>query len=152
MEIAKKEIIKSIHKDLVELNYKRKTDTWYLQKSDFICVLNLQKSAWGNKYYINLGVYIKDDSSLDFPKEYQCHIRWRLTEETTNIQSFNKNLDFEDNSVSIKNKLKMISKAIIDVTVPLFSSLNTKKDLIKFIKSPVNPLVTVEGKNLLCIG
>ncbi len=151
--MTKKEIIESINKSLLGLGYKRKADTWYLYKSDFICVLNLQKSAWGNQYYINLCIYIKSNSGLEFPKEYQCHIRWRLTEETTNISGFNKSLDFEDDLTNIEGKLTMINKAISDIAIPIFSSLNTKEDLIKFIESkPKSLAVTIEGKKLLGIS
>ncbi len=150
--MEKKELIKSIDNVLIKNSYKRKSTTWYLSKSDFVCVLNLQKSAWGNQYYMNVSVCFKKGLDIEYPRENQCDIRWRLGDESANVKNFAKILDFEDTSIPTEDKLKIINKVITDTVIPLFSSLNTREDLIKFIKSnPKNLIVTVDGKKILGI-
>lgn len=58
--------------------FKRKSKTWYAANDECISVVNLQKSQYGDQYYINFGVALRALSPPDFPKEYQCHIRFRL--------------------------------------------------------------------------
>lgn len=38
-----------------------------------IAVLNLQKSQWGDQYYVNFGLYIRDLGPLTEPRAEQCH-------------------------------------------------------------------------------
>src|SRR3989337_1174480 len=76
---------------LKENRFKKKANRWYYHADETILVVNLQKSYYGDQYYINLGVWIKalvnEDytkhfpvSDLNFPKEYECHISLRLAD------------------------------------------------------------------------
>jgi Domain of unknown function (DUF4304) len=38
---------------------------WYSDKEKTICVLNLQKSNFGGKFYINIGIFIKPDIKIE---------------------------------------------------------------------------------------
>lgn len=63
--------IKEIVKDsLKKAGFRCKRCTWYRQCNDLIQAINIQKSAWGNQYYINLCFEYYDGSFL-FPSEYQ---------------------------------------------------------------------------------
>jgi hypothetical protein len=45
-----------------------------------VLVANLQKSRFGDQYYVNLAVWLKSFGEVRFPKEYLCHIRTRATD------------------------------------------------------------------------
>jgi hypothetical protein len=58
-------------------DYSRKGSTWRRDYGEIIAVVNLQKSGFGDDFYLNLGVYLKDVGDASTPTEAQCHIRWR---------------------------------------------------------------------------
>lgn len=56
----------------------RKGSTFYKEQAELNGVINLQKSAFGNAYYLNVAFY--DPKLLQtgkYPKEFQCHVRLR---------------------------------------------------------------------------
>lgn len=58
----------------------RKTNFYY-SNEDLIIVLNKQKGAYGDYYYINVGFMVKsihEDKELKYPKEYTCDVRFRF--------------------------------------------------------------------------
>jgi hypothetical protein len=59
--------------------FQKKGDGWYRETEDAILVANLQKSNFGEQYYVNLAVWLKALGEVSFPKEYQCHVRTRAT-------------------------------------------------------------------------
>jgi Domain of unknown function (DUF4304) len=59
------------------VGFKKKADSWYMDSDDIILVINLQKSAYGPQYYINVALWLKPLGEADCPKEHRCHIRSR---------------------------------------------------------------------------
>jgi hypothetical protein len=57
--------------------FQKKSDGWYRDTNEAVLVANLQKSNFGEQYYVNLGIWLKVLGEVPFPKEYQCHIRVR---------------------------------------------------------------------------
>ena len=49
--------------------FRCKRNSWYRQCNDLIQAINIQKSAWGDQYYINLCFDFYDGSFI-FPSEY----------------------------------------------------------------------------------
>jgi len=62
--------------------FKKKARTWWRTTDDSIQVINLQKSAYGEALYTNLGIYVRSLGSELSPPEYRCHIRARLEKVT----------------------------------------------------------------------
>lgn len=58
--------------------YVKKGQSWYLDGEDAIIVVNLQKSNFGEEYFMNIGIWLKGLGSTLFPKENQCHLFIRL--------------------------------------------------------------------------
>lgn len=71
---------KALEKTLRYYNALYKSGNWYVKKEKIIIVVNLQKSNYGNVFFLNFGIFIKGMQSIDFPKEQFCHIRLRLSE------------------------------------------------------------------------
>ncbi|TRC95815.1 DUF4304 domain-containing protein [Mesorhizobium sp. WSM4303] len=70
---------------------------FYREWPETICVLNLQKSSWGPQFYINAAVWFTRLGPERRPKEYKCHIRWRVDSMMRDEQSkaFARALDLE---------------------------------------------------------
>lgn len=75
--IDKKTFKKSIAAPLEKAGLKKRGQSWYLDGKDAIVVTNLQKSDWGDLYYINIGIWLKELGDASFPKENECHIGLR---------------------------------------------------------------------------
>lgn len=63
--------------DLKMRGYKKSGPTWRRKKDDTIQVLNLQKSQWGDSFYVNIGLYLIALGEEEQPTEYRCHVRCR---------------------------------------------------------------------------
>ena len=75
--IDKKTFKKTIGIPLEKAGLRKKGQSWYLNGRDAIVVANLQKSDWGDLYYINVGIWLMALGDASFPKENQCHIGFR---------------------------------------------------------------------------
>ncbi len=64
---------------LSKTGFKKKSDTWLYEAKDTITVINLQKSQYGQQYYVNAAIWVKALGQNKAPKENQCHIRFRLS-------------------------------------------------------------------------
>lgn len=58
--------------------FEKKAGSWYLRRDETILVLNLQKSNYGGRYYLNVAVWLRELGDETAPKEQNCHIRTRL--------------------------------------------------------------------------
>lgn len=68
------------HFELKKYGFKRRASHWYFKSPEVIHVINLQKSRFGDIFYINVGL-VPDSmpiAGLPFPREYKCPIRIRL--------------------------------------------------------------------------
>ena len=75
--IDKKTFKKSVGMTLEKAGLQKRGQSWYLDGKDAIVVTNLQKSDWGDLYYINIGIWLKALGDASFPNENQCHIGFR---------------------------------------------------------------------------
>jgi hypothetical protein len=56
----------------------RKTGaTWHRDGNRLVQVFNIQKSQWGDQFYLNVGIYLRDLGNEARPTEYRCHVRCR---------------------------------------------------------------------------
>ncbi|TIO06857.1 MAG: DUF4304 domain-containing protein [Mesorhizobium sp.] len=60
---------------------------YYREWPETVCLLNLQKSAWGPQFYLNAAVWLTRLGAERRPKEYNCHIRWRVDSQMEDEQS-----------------------------------------------------------------
>jgi len=73
----------------------KKSGTWYLPRDETILVLNLQKSNYATRYYLNVGIWLRPVDPADFPKEPACHIRTRLSRLAPDATHADRLLDVE---------------------------------------------------------
>jgi hypothetical protein len=122
---------------LIEAGFKRKSDSWYWRNDEVILLVNLQKSQYGDQYYVNCGVALKSLGAVEFPKEHHCHIRFRLTsvfseEEKKDIESV---FDLENGSLSDQQRKDEISRLIRDIVLPIFEECSTRNGIAEIIKA-----------------
>ena len=56
----------------------KKSGTWYLTGPDTVAVVNLQKSQYGPRYYVNVALWFLGIEASASPKPSHCHVQTRL--------------------------------------------------------------------------
>jgi hypothetical protein len=67
----------ALERSLPSEGFKRKGSDWYLDTKESIVVVNLQKSNYGQQYYINIGIWLKALGDSRYPPEHKCHVTIR---------------------------------------------------------------------------
>lgn len=62
------------------LGLTKKGNSWYLRSDETILVIELQKSNYSLRYFVNIAVWLLPLGMTKFPKEQACHIRTRLSQ------------------------------------------------------------------------
>lgn len=77
--IDKKKLKKAFSEVFRDSGFLHQGQSWYLDSTEATVVVNLQKSDYEDKYYLNFGVWLKKLGITSFPKENKCHIQARLS-------------------------------------------------------------------------
>ena len=56
----------------------KKSGSWYRRSPETILVLNLQKSQYATRYYVNVALWLLAAGPADAPKPSHCHVQTRL--------------------------------------------------------------------------
>lgn len=79
------ELVGLLGQMLKPLGFRKAGNNWRLETAEAIVVVNLQKSAWGNTYYLNLGAFVKSiedepgrTRNRARPSIVDCHYRIRI--------------------------------------------------------------------------
>ena len=145
-------LAEAIGKPLKHVGFKKKTDTWYLDCDDTITVLNLQKSSYGPKYYINIGIWLKCIGEADMPRTSKCHIQFRweslIPQDEKQLELL---LDLDNRLISDQDRAYEISKMLETYFAPFLSNATSIEGLRSFYKSEGWPscLVTVRAQEIL---
>lgn len=145
-----KDIERLITKILAPEGFHKKGRTWRLDTPETIAVVNLQRSQWSEKFYLNLGVMVKSmDSKLE-PKHYECHARRRLAEIMPSRLRGHALFDLCDPSILPEEREKEITAAINDIALPLLRKCKTFAGLSAAIHE--DPLFGHSGELRKLIG
>ena len=133
-----------------EAGFKKRGTTWHLNIHECICVVNLQKSQWGEQYYINLGVLLKRLAPVSSPNESQCHIRERLSEIVPNTSQCEKALNLEE-PLPTQQRIAIITGMLREHALPFLLSLQSSDGIRKALRSErLRPsVVTLSAKKFL---
>lgn len=132
---------------LKALGFRKKARTWRRTTSDTICVLNLQKSPFGERLYVNLGVYLRALGQELNPPENRCHVQVRL-EQIAPEQSWNEIASAESSAVPPAGLIE----AILNSGVSWLNQLATADGIRSYIKAggAKRGLVMAIAKELVC--
>ncbi|HYO54715.1 DUF4304 domain-containing protein [Archangium sp.] len=113
-------------RELRKAGYKVRANTWYKPCQDTLLVANLQKSQFGDIYYINLAVWVRLLGENEAPKEYQCHIRQRATSlQAEKAKALEQALNFVDVSMNSEERETLIVEFMRTEAIPFLESLAT---------------------------
>lgn len=115
----------ALTKVLTDLGFERKSDHWYLKKSETILVVNLQKSDWGGQYYLNLAVWLKALGGPQLPRENHCQIRTRLEALDPNSAELRRALNSADESWTPQERTQVVARAMREVGFPFLDRCST---------------------------
>jgi hypothetical protein len=129
--MQKKDLIKSLDDFIKTYGFKKKGSDWYLSTDEIIKIISLQKSSYGNYYYLNYGFQIKEL----LEKHPDKHISYGLGSlneiENERIKML---LNLEED-VSIDMRLAELKFWIEKKIIKELRSINTENDLKNYLKN-----------------
>ena len=141
------EIQRSITELLKPSSFKREAGTWRRRLPEVIQVLNLQKSRWGNQYYVNSGVLIRASHEIARPKPHQCHLLGRPEMILGGGQPEKLIINLEKSGAG--NNVKRTLLAIERIRDGFFQECVTVRGIRRFLRKNTGVFVTGEAKEFL---
>ncbi|MCZ8255583.1 MAG: DUF4304 domain-containing protein [Bacteroidia bacterium] len=120
----------AIASPLKVLGFRKKACTWWRATEDTVCVLNLQKSPFGERLYVNLGVYLRALGQEVTPPENRCHVRVRL-ERIASEQSWNEIAAATSSAVPSAG----LVEAILNDGISWLNQVSTHEGIQSYIKA-----------------
>ena len=116
MASEEKKNLESILKPTLKSHgFRKKGGTWCRYFDNFIQVINIQGSQWSKRFYLNLGVYIRELGNKQWPAEYDCHVRVRLST-IADSELVHKLLNYEED-LEDRSREK-ISEVVVEAGIP----------------------------------
>lgn len=132
MNMDKKSLESVIGEMLSPQGFRKKGATWYRQTPAGLQILNLQKSTYGDQYFVNL-CFVPEGTEVDgmpTPNENKCPIRIRLTsafpDERTEIEA---HFDLESQRVDAVQRTDFIKEILRSKVLPFFDRLRDLSNL-----------------------
>lgn len=117
MSDSQRQLAEALSPILKAAGYRKRALNWHRDWADTISVLNLQKSQWGDQFYINCAIYLKALGDEETPPAYRCHIRIRLDDLLPKRSRLHELLDFEKN-IKKETRLGEIEELVKSVALP----------------------------------
>lgn len=116
---------------LKDARFLRKSGTWYRDTEETVLVVDVQRSNFGQQYYINLGILVKGLSQKLTrlpPKENECHVRLRLESLMPEAEEQVRQvlLDLENESIGFSERQQRIREHIAGVAIPFLIQCSTR--------------------------
>ncbi|MCD2425504.1 DUF4304 domain-containing protein [Niabella pedocola] len=155
-EIKFAKVIKEgFHELLKPLGFKKKANNFYLQLDGIGQIINIQKSAWGNKdnigFTINTGIFVPEywltfynfssKELPDYPTEPECLIRKRIGELRNQHDTW---YDIKERTDELQLIAEM-RKNLTDFILPYFNKLNSTEKMLRELDS-ADMILTPLGK------
>lgn len=137
--------------------FRKKACTWYRHGSNSLHVFDLQRSSYGNQYYINLCLVPigMEVDGYPNPKEHKCPIRGRLAVLTSDDEKvhIDRLLDLEDATISDLEKVAEIGKILNAKVLSFFDEIESTGLQKSFSHGLLDKfLVTLAAKEYLCMA
>lgn len=111
--------------------FKKKGAGWFHETDDAVLVVNLQRSSFGEQYFVNLAVWLKALGGMKFPKEYDCHIRIRATALDAERQRYweTEVFNLERAEMPDRTRLELIQSFVEKIAVPFLLACGSLSEL-----------------------
>lgn len=112
---------------LEPLDFRNQKNNWYHETPEAVQIINLQKSAYSNNYYVNLAIWLKCFGNTKNPKENKCHVRCRLSTiaGTALKKPLENALNWENQTLNQDQRRKILTEAIKDCAIPFLKKAST---------------------------
>ena len=138
-----REICERITRVVKPAKFKKHGSNWYATLRDCIAVINLQKSQWSNRYYINIGVSPSDLIGRKTALEEDFDIRIRASQ-LTGCESLDDALNFADEVESLDAAASAtLGECLRQQVMPFLMSLSTIEAIKEFLRSPLASRIAV---------
>lgn len=130
--IDKKTLKKTFGAPLSADGYVRKGQSWYKSGTGVTVVVNLQKSDFAEKYYVNIAFLIQSLTDETYLPEYKCHIMLRagwLHAEAPRILEQCFRLDNDD--LDAIEQASCVGAFVRDVIMPFCGRLLSLEELME---------------------
>jgi len=114
---------------LTQSGFRQRGDAWYRDVPVGMLVVELQKSEWGEQYYVNLGVYVRKLGQARRPKPFQCHLNTRAEVIDLSQQERWKELLDLETEVAPGRRQQDLKTLITSEMIPFLDSLSTEDGL-----------------------
>lgn len=144
----KNDILRLIDEIFLPLGFKRKGNNWCFDCDELLKIVNLQKSNYGNSFYINYGYVIKG-----LPLTTTMHVQNRLAGRDKNEDKTI--VDLLDLEISLLPdlRLSLLKQILMEKVASKMDRVNTTSDLINELKERPHlndiPLVVKDHFQLL---
>ena len=116
---------------ITPVGFKKKGSAWYCQEAEAVLVISPQRSQYGLRYYLNLGVYWRILGEKMTPKVRECQLRSRiesiLPQEKKHLVEHC--LDFEDASIDDSTRHAVLLDALSLHAIPVLKRCATEEGL-----------------------
>jgi hypothetical protein len=147
----KSAIIQTVDKVLRAHGFSKSGATWHRDEEETTLVVNLQKSQYSDKFYVNLAVWLKALGNETNPKEHKCHIRGRL--DAVAGDAAETLFDCENTTLSDVDRAKAIESSLTDHAIPFLLECRSVALLNKQLKrGKLNRFFVVKEVNELVVG
>ncbi|MNE53662.1 hypothetical protein D3C80_1484010 [compost metagenome] len=128
--MEKKDLITLLDNIFIPLNFKRKGNNWVLNDKEITKIINLQKSQYGNVYYLHYDYII---NSLPLNKR-KVHIDNQLGSSDKEEQKYIQALLNLENDIDQTERLFRLDKLIHEKIVSQMKSVQSEEDLLRLLQ------------------
>jgi hypothetical protein len=119
---------------LKRYGFRKRRFRWYRLEGHVIQLFDVQKSAWSDSYYINLGIYDRRLGAAATPPIYDCHAQLRTTDLELPQGCRDEALDF---TARVARREKQLLQTA-EVAVRWLEQVSTFEGMREYLRSQVS--------------
>jgi len=128
MAIHRNQLLDAFKPSFKEHGFKKTGSNWHRDSSEIICVFNIQLSQWSERYYFNVGIWIKALDSPVRPGFPGCHVGSGLPLQSDN-RNFNALADFENGFADVTTRVLELEKIIVPEALTWFATHDSSEKI-----------------------
>lgn len=108
--------------------FSKKGASWYAERNESLLVIAPQKSQYGQKFFLNLGVFFREFGPNQWPKSHECHLQARLEDVVSVVNDrsiIDVVLDFESADISDEDRAEKITDFLACYAIPFLENCST---------------------------
>ncbi|MBB1294815.1 MULTISPECIES: DUF4304 domain-containing protein [Pseudoalteromonas] len=130
--IISKKLQEALKAQFKAFGFKKKGASWACAEGELAKWFNIQCSRNSGCVYFNVGIYFQATKEVDYPKELDCHLRFRfeqLLSSDEEIRDFYRLSDFES-GLNTEAKITRLTNLIASKLIPFFNQYNSVTDIL----------------------